>query len=80
MLVLPLLPFDLFDDHQREGFVMHFPDVSIDVYNTLLGSNSQNKAMRLYPIAADVIVFGRPCGHAQHIYERSVHICVQIAR
>ena len=36
---------------------MYFPDVSIDVYNSLLGSDSQNKAMRLYPIAADVIVF-----------------------
>jgi len=46
------------DDHHREGiFVMYLPDVSIDVYNSLLGSNSQNKAMRLYPIAADVIVF-----------------------
>ena len=46
------------DNHQREGvFVMYFPDVSIDVYNTLLGASSQNKAMRLYPIAADIIVF-----------------------
>ena len=46
------------EDHDREGvFVMHFPGVSIELYNSLVASGSTAKARRLYPIAADVMVF-----------------------